>query len=377
MLFRSFNLSMSIATVFGYFNYSINMAGNISSWNELTVVPYLMEPGNIVHAQFSTMPYNLSAALPPGGQGDFSNLATGLYNISLPAPAEASNILLFATARNGSLLYGGFANISLPYGTLNRSVNFTVFGLFGSQSNITMNTLIGTNINITTAKYNFFIVNGTNSTLGNLSVHAEVKVNYSAYNATSFTWIYDVPQAQAITNLTIPLLNATGITEMNVYISGGSPGGTSSPAQFAPRTVSFTQAQLRANLNNITAASFNPGAIDGTVGSGSITMELYYSNSTCDVPNPPSTCLIGGKLSFRMGTGNILIHYVNVDLIASGPPDVLFDGGTNTNGTSGSTFAAAMRFGSAGPTFQSSSYINGIEMFIVVDSFNPLPAVSV
>ena len=363
---KKFNLSMSIATVFGYFNYSINMAGNISSWNELTVVPYLMEPGNIVHAQFSTMPYNLSAALPPGGQGDFSNLATGLYNISLPAPAEASNILLFATARNGSLLYGGFANISLPYGTATKSVNFTVFGLFGSQSNITMNTLIGTNINITTAKYNFFIVNGTNSTLGNLSVHAEVKVNYSAYNATSFTWIYDVPQAQAITNLTIPLLNATGITEMNVYISGGSPGGAGSPAQFAPRTVSFTQAQLRANLNNITAASFNPGAIDGTVGSGSIIMELYYSNSTCDVPNPPSTCLIGGsqnmqsfnpiravmgggKLSFRMGTGNILIHYVNVDLIASGPPDVVFDRGTNKNGTSASNFAAAVRFGSSGP----------------------------
>ncbi|MBI2047333.1 hypothetical protein HYT26_04205 [Candidatus Pacearchaeota archaeon] len=363
-LIKKFNLTLSMTRVFGFFNYSVNMAGNISSWNNLTVVPYLMEPGSMVHAQFGAMPYDLSSAV---GQSDVYDMTRGFFNISLPATAETSDILLFASAMNGSLLYGGFANISLPYGTLNRSINFTVFGLFGSQSNITMNTLTGTNRNITTAKYNFFIVNGSNATQGNLSVHAEIKVNYSAYNATSFTWIYDVPQAQAITNLTIPLLNATGITEMNVYISGGSPGGSGSPAQFAPRRVSFTQAQLRTNLNNITASSFNPRAIDNNVGAGSVTMELYYSNATCDVPNPPSTCLLGGsqnmqsfnpiravmgggKLSFRMGTGSVLIHYVNVDLIASGPPDVLFDAGTNTNGTSGSTFAAAMRFGSAGPS---------------------------
>ena len=62
--------------------------------------------------------------------------------------------------------------------------------------------------------------------------------------------------------------------------------------------------------------------------------KYIFSNSTCDVPNPASSCLIGGsssdmssfnpmnaimgggKLSFRMGTSGILVHYVNVDMLS-------------------------------------------------------------
>ena len=58
----------------------------------------------------------------------------------------------------------------------------------------------------------------------------------------------------------------------------------------------------------------------------------------------------GGRLSFRMGlpaTG-IEVHYVNVDLLASGPPAALFDDTANES-TSGN-FESSVRFGSNGPT---------------------------
>ena len=152
-----------------------------------------------------------------------------------------------------------------------------------------------------------------------------------------------------------PLLNSTGIKEMNVFVGGGN---------YAPKRASYTTSQLQ-NPVNITINSFNPNAINSVLTASSITMALYISNSTCDVPNPASACLVGGsqdmssfnpmsaimgggKLSFRMGVGNISVHYVNVDMLASGPPDALFDSST-TDSTSG-TFASALRFGSGGPT---------------------------
>jgi len=150
---------------------------------------------------------------------------------------------------------------------------------------------------------------------------------------------------------------------MNIFVGGGN---------YAPKRIAPTLSQLIAdnlaygNVSNITINSFNPGAIDSTLSASSITMGLYISNSTCDVPDPPNSCVLGsstnmgdfnpmgaiiggGKLSFRMGTAGILVHYVNVDMMASGPPDALFDDKTK-NGTSGNSFSAALRFGSSGPT---------------------------
>ena len=51
-----------------------------------------------------------------------------------------------------------------------------------------------------------------------------------------------------------------------------------------------------------------------------------------------------------MGVGDVLVSYINVDMLASGPPDAMFeDDNTISEGTSGG-FSKAMRFGSNGPT---------------------------
>ena len=113
-------------------------------------------------------------------------------------------------------------------------------------------------------------------------------------------------------------------------------------------------------------AEFSPGATGGGSISG-VQIGLYISNSTCDVPNPPAGCVAtssanlsefnplkavvgGGALSFRMGliSTGIIIHYVNVDLLASGPPSGEFESGTSESTSSG--FESALKFGSNGPT---------------------------
>ena len=345
---KQFNITNQLLRLTGY----INKTG-IVGWNtnSITIVPYVLEPGNTVFAG-EPMPYNFSM---PNAHGDFYNVTNGFYNISLPAAAEVSNMILFATAANSSIYYGAFRNLSLSLGDASQQLNFSMQGLFGNPLNISMNNLNGWNlVNISTSLQTFNLVNSTNSTLSQASAFAELTVDYSGYDAIEFKLAVDVDQNSASSGIIIPLLNVTGVKEMNVYSNN-----------YAPKRLTKTVAEINLN-NNVTMTTFNPGEIDGTVGQSSVSIALYISNSTCDVPSPPTACNLGnsatmdsfnpirsvfggGAISFRMGIGNVKIHYVNVDMIASGPPDALFDDST-TNAGSSSSFDQALRFGSGGPT---------------------------
>ncbi|MDP3881560.1 MAG: hypothetical protein Q8Q31_01640 [Nanoarchaeota archaeon] len=353
-LHYQFNTTMDLVRVSGYINYS-----SISGWDEFHVIPYLIEPGNMIHSGFGTLPYNLSEI---NDETDFHNSTNGFYNITLPATlAETSNLLLFATAKNGSSYYGGFRNISNLGSSGLTQFNFSsMAGLLGSGVNISQESLTGqggVGINTTVAQKAFNLLNSTNSTMTNVFAHIEATVDYSDYGAIEFTWMTGVEQGSESV-FYLPLINSTGIKEMNVFASGGD---------YAPVRKAYTLSQLTsANETNITLSAFNPNGIDEVIESSGIVMALYISNSTCDIPNPGSACLIGsteedsqnagpmqamiggGKISFRMGTGNISVHYVNVDMMASGPPDALFDSETSEN--TDDSFESALRFGSGGPT---------------------------
>lgn len=343
-----------------------NSTGQNLLWSEFTIIPFILEPGNMIYlGDSAAMPYNLSAMWRNSSSGallgltDQYNLTSGFFNITLPGPAEGANYLLFATARNGTNYYGGYRNISLNYSSSGTQVNFTMWPLMSTDwgsaaSNFTMNAAPDwQSRNISTARQRFNLVNSTNI-LSQLSAHIEVTVNYSSYNATQFTFMLDTQQESSTASFYIPLINSTGVKEINVY-----------SANYAPKRVGTRTAGQIISNNNITLSQFNPGAIDTQLQNSNLVMELYKSNLTCDVPNPGSVCRIGsssnmdsfnplgsiiggGKLSFRMGTGGILIHYVNVDMLASGPPDALFD--SSANESTGSNFSSALRFGSLGPT---------------------------
>ncbi len=356
---KKFNTSLGFAHVMGYINGS-----NITGWDEFTVIPYILEPGNMVHLEYGDMPYNLSPSF--GAPTDNFSSVYGTFNMSLPSTVDTSEILLFATARNGSTYWGSFMNISLPISTYTNGtpyyLNFTMYRLLGNPANISMSTTTGGNANISTVKRNFTLINTSNISLVNVQAHAEVTVDYSGTisGLKEFTWMTDISQGSTA-SLQLPLLNVSGIREMNIYAGGGN---------LAPRRVDYTQTEI-ANDLNITLTSFDPGSIDDRSTKTGIKIALYKSNSSCDVPYPIDGCLVGGstsggaefgdfnpigaimgggKISFRMGlyTTGIVVHYVNVDMLASGPPDALFDSSSDED-TSGD-FESAVRFGSGGPT---------------------------
>jgi hypothetical protein len=358
---KTFNATDNLIRLTGYIQNS--SGSNFANWNEFKVVPYLLEPGNMIYLGASAgMPYNMSAW--NNGQSDIYNLTSGFYNITLPGPAESATYILFATARNGSSYYGGYKNISLSYSDSTTGLNFTMYPLMStdwgsSNSNITLNdALTWTGVNISSAKQQFNLINSSGSIISNLNAHLEVKVDYTNYGAREFTFMTDLSSGNA--SFYMPLLNAS-VKEINIFSQS-----------YSPKSISTRTATQILNNSNITMTTFNPGDIDGSDIRANVRVALYNSNSTCDIPNPDSSCVIadsasmnpnaensfnplssiigGGKLNFRMGllASGIIVEYINVDMLASGPPDALFDDSATTS-TSGS-FDTAMRFGSNGPT---------------------------
>jgi len=349
---KQFNITESYARISGYLNATLMFNISISSWDEFIVVPFLSEPGDMIFMTYGTMPFNASVICPLLYDTDVYNNATGFYNITLPyAEQETVKYILFAAAKNGSTYYGGYRNITL---TGDKEINFTMYGMLGDDSFINQSSFNdGYNV-VNTSRQTFQLVNSTNHTISNAESFIEITVDYSSYGAIEFTFLEDLA-APNNGNFSLPLLNVTGIKEMNVY-----------DMQNAPKRVSKkTPAQIIAN-NTIVLSAFNPKALDGTTGA-QISIALYQSNSTCDVPNPIVGCNLtvpgtmdafamfpvvmgGGKISFRMGMGEVLVHYVDVDMLASGPPDALFEDDNDvTEGTTGA-FNKAMKFGSNGPT---------------------------
>jgi len=351
-LHKQFNVTESAARISGYLNGSDL---GVNGWDEFTIVPCILEPGNMVFME-RTLPYNTSAWFPQYDT-DLYNLTTGFYNITLPyASGETVKYLLFATAKNGSTYYGSYRNITVTGDK--PDFNFTMYGLLGDNSTINMSTSTGGSRIVNTTKQTFRLVNAsTNQSLANVSAHIEVTVGYSNYDAIEFTFMEDLSGTNN-GNFSVPLINNTGIKQINVY----------SMSQAPRRVDTRTAAQIQAN-SNISMAAFNPGEIPGesAIAAGDISIAIYGSNETCDVPNPADGCLLtstsdmstfnptpvvigGGKISFRMGVGGVLVHYVDVDMIASGPPDAMFEEDSTNLESTTDGFSKAMRFGSNGPT---------------------------
>ncbi len=329
-----------------------NLSNGTGAFDEINIVSYLLEPGNMVFAS-EPMPYNMSAW---DGSSDIYNATAGTYNISLQGTAMTSNVLLFAVGRIGTGYYGGFRNISptINGGNID-DFNFTLFKLLGSPANISISMPTSTaKINVTAGQTLFAFVNSSGSALTTATAHLEVELDYSTLNSQmpDFTWMVDVEQGGGGT-FKLPLLNHS-VKKLNMFTQS-----------YAPLKLKYTAAQLSVSQVNVTLRAFNPGGVD-TDFSG-IQMRMMKSSAACDVPVPPTSCdfatsadqeednfkplnavISGGQISLRIKSGNITVHYKNVDMIASGPPDAAFDNSANQS-TAGSSLDQAWRFGSSGP----------------------------
>ncbi len=353
----TFNTSIKLRRVSGYANLSNGSTG----FNNLTIIAYLMEPGNMI-GKDHPMPSNMSAFK---GQPQFDtyNATNGSYIITLPGSAmdPGANIMLFAVANLSGTYYGAFRNITMNYTpSAVTDFNFTLQPLLGTVENITVNDagIFGpqNTRNVTTLQLPFQLKNGSLPITG--FAHVEVEVDYSTVyaNGPTFKWMLDVQQSSN-GSFSIPVINA-GIKKINVFSQ-----------DFAPLKVSKNVSQLQSQPVNISLSSFRPEKPDGTAFNDTI-IDMLLSKPECDVPNPASGCSLmpdpngqnmsefnpfkivmgGGKISLRIEkpSQGITVHYKNVDMIASGPPDAMFDDNA-TQARSGSGIEQAWRFGSKGP----------------------------
>lgn len=348
VLLKQFNTTSSMLSVTGYINGS---SLGINGWDNFTVIPMIMESGRFIFLQHSAMPYNMGSWV---GQSDSYNFSTGFFNITLPGPAETQTILLYVSALNGSNYYGSYKNITMSYGG-NGEYNFTMYGLLGSLTkNISMGGSGFGGTNIATKMMSLNLINATDNQTLNMATetHVEVVLDYSSIGVSEFVVTDSVSAGNSAFYL--PMLNISGSKEINVFSNN-----------FAPRRVDQRTAAQLVIDNTIGLSNFNPQTRDGGHTGASINMIMITSNSSCDIPNPGVACykgspngnmadfnpisaiMGGGKISFRMGYGNVSVHYVNVDMLASGPPDAAFDSQTNESISTG--FQSVMKFGSNGP----------------------------
>ncbi len=350
-----FNTSMQWRFVSGTITY--NGSGDFIEGG-LNIISYLLEPGDMVF-QEHPLPSNMGAWRYPSVDDSYDN-NTGFYNITLPGAAMGVDILLFAVGeKEGGNFYGAFRNITLEYSDASvENFDFTLYELVGSVEDL--NLTEGQPRAISIRRANIQINNASGSAITS-NAHVETLVDYSSLysEGPEFSWMDDISNDDGGV-FEIPLLSGAGIKRMNIFSQ-----------QFAPQKKSFSAALVETGSFEINLSQFEPKNPNGSEAFTDIIMDMIKSTPECDVPdfdrancslfpqgeemeignfNPFKIVLGGGKISMVMikQSNNITVHYKNVDMMASGPPDAAFDSDANET-EEGSGLDMAWRFGSQGP----------------------------
>lgn len=250
--------------------------------------------------------------------------------------------------------------------------NFTVYVSNISMFNITLRRLAGSyiasgDVNTSKTTVNLYKNSGNktactaadNQNCFELSSpHAELRIkDNNIYNGQEFQYIIE-----SFTNgsFSMPFLN-TSTVKLSIFEQGTSP---------IKKTLDLSQ-----SVNNITIYDFNPDKIlpNGTREEFNKTSEgmlhnirFYRSTSTCNVINPPESCalpeanfsgaefdpmkvMLAGKSNLRLTTPNLTIYFINVDLLASGPPEPDRSESAMSESRGASSLQTAWRFGSMAP----------------------------
>jgi hypothetical protein len=345
------NVSVNASYVHKYLNGSFN---GISSITDMRIVAYIMEDEDMIFENWA-LPFNL--ANETGGNDDSYDTLTGVYNISLPATIASSSIMLRAYARNSSGYYMGSHIINASSGNLNESTyNFTMYPLIdGENKSISSNNVSGqwnSTVIVNTTAVTFNLVNSTGSPLSNENAFVDVK---RELEGVGYTYMTDAQNGQ----FNISLTEGSSLKKLTIYSQQYVPVSTYVSADVLSGSTSTDTISCSNGVCNITMRSF--GDYDPLGENKSFFMGMYTSNSTCNVPNSPLICdlcgnqnesefspfnaILKGDVSLMISNGNISVYYLNVDLLASGPPDACFDNGTE----SGGGLEAAWQFGSQGP----------------------------
>jgi len=283
--------------------------------------------------------------------------------MTLPASVLGANLMLFVTAsKNNSgtmVYYGGFKEITLTYGEEPTETNVSLYPLIGEEDDLTIGFEGQEDAStITTALKEIVIQNSTGTRVSQGHIEVELDYPVSAFNGSEiqFSWMADIGNEDNGA-IKLPLLNYS-IKNMQVYTQ-----------QYAPKKDSLSISEVQDNPIYYNLSEFKNVDPDTQEEINDIMMMMYKSGDMCSVPSPPPGCYLipkdsvngtqfnpfsvvigGGKIDFEMKkeSNNITVRYINVDLLASGPPDAMFDENASSS-TEGNSLEDAWKFGSQGP----------------------------
>ena len=322
--------------------YAKNSSG-FKNWDNLTVVAYPLEPGNMI---FFDHPFELNMSA-WRNESDFYNASDGFYNITLPGTAQGTKILLIAVAQKGDQIYLDFKNITIDSGAP-RELNFTVMPALGTIANWQLETAGegDQKVNISNKFVLFEFVNETDALMNKSKMHVEIEFKYS--------------------DITFSIMEDTRTGTVRLPVAEGANMSVFAFApESAPRKKKFDNAQNDSYTIKVYQFGIKDPKGDKIKG---VKIKFYRVNeSLCDRPYPDAGCSLkpekdalkfnpfklvfgGGRMSMRVEDQQhgIVVHYVDVDLLASGPPDIIFDDQPNET-TSDTGLDAVWRFGSMGP----------------------------
>lgn len=340
-------------------NGTVMIDGKEPNFTNLYVLVYLMDQSRMIF-----MGDQGSAFLNITDGNDEYNATSGYYNISTIGIADGSEAIVMPVGFNSSgdgEYYSGFKNVNLDYeGPDPGEIDFNnLTKMRGNESYLRVDTFgnapgdfegedgFG---NITANLFKFNVLDSENNPVEDAFL--EIQLDYSSLNMTNFTFI------TSGSNIEVPLLHDAGIKRINVFSRTGAPLKTT----ISNSTLSDHSSEYNLTLKN------SMEAIDPDTGNPleGLFIDKIELKDSCFVPNynaskcsyfgatqeafdPFGIVMSGAKMSFVMGNdAGITVMYKNVDMLASGPPDVAFDSEGQASEDE-STFAQAWRFGSSGP----------------------------
>lgn len=265
--------------------------------------------------------------------------ASGQYWHEVPSNTE---LLLCGYANSSTTAYyGGCANVTVGSGAV-------------SNLNITLALLAGTyhssaEPNTSKVTFDFYkrFFNGTNDAVESAgSGYVKIKTRFTGKDVW---WGLNTNSTGSVK---LPVQNNTNVT-VKMYLSNAPP-----------RQVDFTG--LYQNSRNVTLEAMDQMVDDQGTALDGVVPTFYRSSSTCDAPNATSSCILlsfanatnfnpfqlfalGGNISVRMTLpSGVILHFVNIDLLA-GSPDMSKPRQNANNTKGGSSVSEIWAFGSLIP----------------------------
>ncbi len=332
---HSKTISASNLTPGNVYNISFNL-----TTQKINVQGYLLPPsgsGNVNFTDLQVYIY-ISSFVPSLATIEFPdnpvNSTTGFYNITLPS---GSSYVIAGFANNGTHYFVGYT--SLTNLNTNTTKNITLYNALG--------TLVqATKFNeVTTKKIKFNFTDEQNHSITDVFMQA----NITYPDGSSILWMLE-GAGESVLAWPIP--------------QGSSVKAEVFSPRAPPRKYSWDASYLASNpVVHIQLSDFKVSNPENDVLSN-VNITFLRNSTACNGPYYNSSCVIlssnatgfdpfkamfASTATIRLEQQNgVIVEFVGVDLVNSGPPDAQYDTSASES-TSGGTFEAVWKLGSLAP----------------------------